>query len=96
MRRDRIAAGAALLLVVLAFVVPHLHLGVVTPLIRATAKQIKDYADTAPIFGWWNAHIGWGMASTARTSWPRAVRVAQIRLPMKPAAPVRRTRTAAA
>ncbi len=60
MRRDRIAAGAALLLVVAAFVVPHLHLGIVTPLIRATPKQIKDYADTAPIFGWWNAHVGWG------------------------------------
>lgn len=60
MRRDRIAAGAALLLVVTAFVVPHLHLGTVTPLIRATPKQIKDYADTAPIFGWWNAHVGWG------------------------------------
>lgn len=41
-------------------VVPHLHLGTVTPLIRATPKQIKDYADTAPIFGWWNAHVGWG------------------------------------
>ena len=32
-----------LLLVVIAFVVPHLHLGIVTPLIRATPKQIKDY-----------------------------------------------------
>ena len=60
MRRDRIAAGAGLLLVVVAFVVPHLHLGIVTPLIRATPAQIKDYADTAPIFGWWNAHVGWG------------------------------------
>ncbi len=60
MTRDRVAAGAALLLVVLAFVVPHLHLGIVTPLLNATAAQIHDYAETAPIFGWWNAHVGWG------------------------------------
>ena len=60
MRRDRVAAAAALLLVIAAFVVPHLHLGIVTPLLNATPKQIKDYADTAPIFGWWNAHVGWG------------------------------------
>ncbi|MGI9163925.1 MAG: hypothetical protein ACR2JI_13560 [Mycobacterium sp.] len=60
MRRDRLAASAALLLVVIAFVLPHLHLGIVTPLLHATAAQIKDYAQTAPIFGWWNAHVGWG------------------------------------
>ena len=60
MRRDRIAASAALLLVVVAFVLPHLHLGIVTPLLHATPAQIKDYAETAPIFGWWNAHVGWG------------------------------------
>ena len=60
MRRDRLAASAALLLVVVAFVLPHLHLGIVTPLLHATPAQIKDYAQTAPIFGWWNAHVGWG------------------------------------
>ncbi len=54
------AAGAAVVLVVAAFVVPHLHLGIVTPLIHATPAQIKGFADTAPIFGWWNAHVGWG------------------------------------
>ena len=60
MRRDRLAASAALLLVVVAFVLPHLQLGTVTPLLHATPAQIKDYAQTAPIFGWWNAHVGWG------------------------------------
>lgn len=59
-RRDAIAVLGAALLVAAAFVVPHLHLGIVTPLIHATAAQIHDYAETAPIFGWWNAHIGWG------------------------------------
>ena len=50
----------ALALVAAAFVVPHLHLGIVTPLIHATPERIKAFADTAPIFGWWTAHVGWG------------------------------------
>src|ERR1700759_3023939 len=59
-RRDAVAAARGLLLVVAAVVVPPLHLGIVTPLIHASARRIHDFADTAPIFGWWNAHIGWG------------------------------------
>ncbi len=59
-RKEAVAAGVGLLLVIAAFVVPHLHLGIVTPLINSTPAQIKSFADTAPIFGWWNAHIGWG------------------------------------
>jgi methylthioxylose transferase len=55
-----LAATVAALLVVAAFVVPHLHLGIVTPLINSTPGQIYSFADTAPIFGWWNAHVGWG------------------------------------
>ena len=51
---------SAVLLVVAAFVVPHLHLGIVTPLINASAGRFYSFADTAPIFGWWNAHVGWG------------------------------------
>jgi hypothetical protein len=59
-RREAWAVTLAVLLVVAAFVVPHLHLGVVTPLINVTPRQIHDFAQTAPIFGWWNAHVGWG------------------------------------
>jgi hypothetical protein len=59
-RRELIVAGLAVLLVVAAFVVPHLSMGLVTPLIHATPQRIRDYAQTAPIFGWWNAHVGWG------------------------------------
>jgi hypothetical protein len=59
-RRDAVAATVGALLVVAAFVVPHLHLGIVTPLIRASPARIYSFADTAPIFGWWNAHVGWG------------------------------------
>jgi hypothetical protein len=47
-------------LVVAAFVVPHLDLGSVTPLINATPERFRDFAGTAPIFGWWDAHVGWG------------------------------------
>ena len=59
-RRELIAVVLAVLLVVAAFVVPHLHLGIVTPLINMTPQQIHDFSDTAPIFGWWDAHVGWG------------------------------------
>ncbi|MBI3227928.1 MAG: hypothetical protein HYZ39_23035 [Mycolicibacterium cosmeticum] len=58
--REWVAAGAGLVLVIAAFVVPHLHLGTVTPLINSTPQQIRDFAQAAPIFGWWNAHVGWG------------------------------------
>jgi hypothetical protein len=59
-RRELIVAVLAVLLVVAAFVVPHLGMGIVTPLMHATPQRIRDYAQTAPIFGWWNAHVGWG------------------------------------
>jgi hypothetical protein len=55
-----VAVAVGVLLVVAAFVVPHLHLGIVTPLINASPKRLYSFADTAPIFGWWNAHVGWG------------------------------------
>lgn len=50
--------GAAL--VTAAFVVPHLRLGIITPLIHSNALRIHQLADTAPIFGWWELHVGWG------------------------------------
>ena len=59
-RSEAIAVSVAVLLVVAAFVVPHLHLGIVTPLIHASPQRIAAFAQTAPIFGWWNAHVGWG------------------------------------
>lgn len=55
-----IAVGVGVLLVVAAFVVPHLHLGTVTPIVGMSPGQAKAFSDAAPIFGWWNAHVGWG------------------------------------
>ncbi|MDT5308776.1 MAG: methylthioxylose transferase, partial [Mycobacterium sp.] len=64
-RREAVAVALGLALVAAAFVVPHLRLDVVTPLIHSTPRQIHDYADTAPIFGWWKAHVGWGSIAAA-------------------------------
>ncbi len=64
-RREAIAVALGAALVAAAFAVPHLHLGIVTPLIHSSPKQIHDYADTAPIFGWWHAHVGWGTIPAA-------------------------------
>lgn len=58
--REIVAVTAGLSLVVAAFTVPHLNLGIVTPLINSTPAQLHDFTDAAPIFGWWNAHVGWG------------------------------------
>ena len=54
------AVPLAVVLVVAAFVAPHSHLGIVTPLIHTNIFPIHKYAETAPIFGWWDAHVGWG------------------------------------
>jgi hypothetical protein len=59
-RREAIAVALGFTLVVTAFAVPHLSLGIVTPLIHSTPQEIHDLAGTAPIFGWWKPHIGWG------------------------------------
>ena len=61
-RRETVAVALAVVLVVAAFVVPHLHLGIVTPLINATPERFRSFAGVAPIFGWWNVHVGWGTA----------------------------------
>ena len=43
------AVSAAVVLVVAAFVVPRLNLGIVTPLINASPQRFRSFADTAPI-----------------------------------------------
>lgn len=59
-RKEAVAVAVGSVLVVAAFVIPHLDLGVVTPLINATPERLRSFADTAPIFGWWNTHVGAG------------------------------------
>ncbi|HEX5254131.1 MAG TPA: hypothetical protein VFW69_09715 [Mycobacterium sp.] len=85
-RGEAVAAAAAVLLVTAAFVVPHLHAGVVMPLIHADAKRIHQYAETAPVFGWWKTHVGWGtplaiLIGTATVLWGPIV-AQRLRWPM--------------
>ena len=77
-RREAVAVTLGVLVVVAAFVVPYLHLGIVTPLIHASPARLHAFADTAPIFGWWNAHVGWGtvpavVIGVAAVLWGQAV-----------------------
>ncbi|MDG4663556.1 hypothetical protein [Mycobacterium sp. 236(2023)] len=60
MRKEAGAVAIGAVLVAVAFVVPHLHLETVTPLLNADAARFRDFAATSPIFGWWNAHVGPG------------------------------------
>jgi hypothetical protein len=59
-RAETVAVAIGALLVGAAFWVPHLHLGIVRPLLDDRAEHVKTFAETAPIFGWWEAHVGWG------------------------------------
>lgn len=59
-RREVLAVAFAAVLVVAAFVVPYLHLGIVTPLFHRRALRVPPFSGTAPIFGWWDPHVGWG------------------------------------
>ncbi|AHC24102.1 MULTISPECIES: hypothetical protein [Mycobacteriaceae] len=59
-RRELVALTIGVIVLVAAFVVPHLDLGTITPLINSTPERIRDFAQTAPIFGWWDPHVGWG------------------------------------
>jgi methylthioxylose transferase len=84
-RRESIAVVIGVVLLVTAFVIPHLHRKTVTPLLNATPQRFHDFAATSPVFGWWNAHVGWGtvpaiVIAGAAVLWGR--RVAQ-RLPWR-------------
>jgi methylthioxylose transferase len=37
-----------------------MHLGIVRPLVDDRPDHVRAFAETAPIFGWWEAHVGWG------------------------------------
>lgn len=50
-RGELLGAGAAALLVLTAFVVPHM---------ASEPWRERLFAGAAPIFGWWSPHIGWG------------------------------------
>ncbi|MDV7084706.1 hypothetical protein [Rhodococcus opacus] len=58
--RDVVGAALALILVVVAFVVPRLGNETITPIVHRTAESVRDFADAAPLFGFRDVHFGWG------------------------------------
>lgn len=87
-RRELIATGLAALLVITAFVVPQLHLASLTPLRHSSPLDPRSFAQTSPIFGWWDAHVGWGSGPAALiaicTVWWGPTVAARVRWPLLP------------
>ena len=61
-RSDLVWAGVVCSVVVIAFVVPHLHLSWLTPLVPQNPGQEHPLAGTAPILGIWLPHGNWSTA----------------------------------
>ena len=60
LRPDMLWAASAATLVAVAFLVGHLHLGIVTPLINATPLQRMNLVRAAPLLARWLPHASWG------------------------------------
>jgi hypothetical protein len=60
-RREAVAVVVGVLLVAAAFVLPRMNLGV-NPRSDIGLERFGIHAGAAPIFGWWEAHSGWGTA----------------------------------
>lgn len=58
-RREAVAAAAGLVLVAAAFVLPRLHLGIVSRR-HSAPDRFGSHAGAAPLFGWFETHVGWG------------------------------------
>ncbi len=85
-RADLVWTGLICGVVLVAFVVPHLHLSWLTPLVPQNPTQEHPLAGTAPILGIWLPHGNWSTAASvvlaiAVVAWgPRIAR----RLPWRP------------
>jgi methylthioxylose transferase len=84
-RRELVAVVIGVVLLVTAFVIPQLHLQTVTPLLNAPPQRFRDFAATSPVFGWWEAHVGWGtvpaiVIAVAAVLWGRGL---ALRLPWR-------------
>lgn len=60
-RRDRVCPGRR------AFVLPRLNLGI-KPRSDIGLERFATRAGAAPIFGYWDAHVGWGTAPAVLTA----------------------------
>ncbi len=75
--REAVAVAAGAALVLAAFVLPRLHLGV-KPLLGVGPERFATHAGSAPIFGAWEIHAGWGtgpavLLAVAAVLWGPAV-----------------------
>ncbi|WP_120309019.1 hypothetical protein [Mycolicibacterium celeriflavum] len=61
-RRDAVAALTGVVLVVAAFGLPRMDLGVL-PVINVSPEKFAELAGSAPLHGWWEMHVGIGTAS---------------------------------
>lgn len=61
-RREILAVGAAALLVIAAFVLPRMNVGV-KPRSDIGLERFAMRAGAAPIFGYWDIHFSWGTAA---------------------------------
>ncbi|MGV0713809.1 hypothetical protein ABQE93_00260 [Mycolicibacterium sp. XJ662] len=59
MSPEWVAVAVGVALVAAAFLLPRLDIGV-TPLINASPERLEAFAGAPPIFGWFDAHVGWG------------------------------------
>lgn len=88
-RKEALAVTAGLLLVAAAFVLPRVHWGP-RPRIHAEPDRFAWHAAAAPIFGWFDAHVGWGtgpaiLLGLAAVVWGPAV-AQRLRWPVLPLA----------
>ncbi|MGH3532611.1 MAG: hypothetical protein ACRDSX_11895 [Mycobacterium sp.] len=58
-RREALAVAVGLVLVAAAFVLPRLHWGIRSRT-HAAPDRFAWHAPATPIFGWFDAHVGWG------------------------------------
>jgi methylthioxylose transferase len=58
-RREAVAAAIGLVLAAAAFIVPRMPWGIVSRL-HVAPDRFGWHAGAAPIFGWFEAHVGWG------------------------------------
>lgn len=58
-RREAIAAAVGFVLVAAAFVLPRLHVGIMSRR-HSAPDRFGSHAGAAPLFGWFETHVGWG------------------------------------
>jgi hypothetical protein len=58
-RRETVAAAIGFVLVAAAFMLPRLHLGIMSRR-HSAPDRFGSHAGAAPLFGWFETHAGWG------------------------------------